>query len=84
MAKIVPLTHERSRRDLFHAHENEVADRGAEFVIYGWFSERNRIFSKTTNGILESLINPATMRVIHFWSHKRSGPINLDDNISWP
>ncbi len=82
MAKIIPLDRERSARDLFHAHENEAVDHGAEFLSYGWFSERNSIFSKTTNGILESRINPKTMRVVHFWSHKSFGPINLDDNIA--
>ncbi len=82
MAAIISLDRERSTRDLFQAHENEAADQGAEFLKYGWFSERNRIFSKTTNGILESRVNPETMQVIHFWSHQSFGPINLDDNLA--
>ncbi len=82
MAAIISLDRERSTRNLFQEHENEAADQGAEFLNHGWFSERNRIFSKTTNGILESRVNPKTMRVVHFWSHKSFGPISLDDNLA--
>ncbi len=56
MAAIISLDRERSTRDLFQAHQNEAADQGAEFLNYGC----NRIFSKTTNGILESRVNPKT------------------------
>ncbi len=82
MAKIIPLDGERVTRDLFQAHEDEALNWDAEFLDFGWFSERNRIFSKTSRGILESRINPSTMRIVHFWSHRRVGPINLDECIA--
>ena len=56
---------------LIQAHEKEVASRSAKFLNYGWSSNENVICSKTTQGILESLINPNTMEVIHYWPSQR-------------
>ena len=50
---------------LEQSHRKEAAARSAEFVTYGWSC------SKTTQGILDSLINPNTMEVIHYWVNQR-------------
>ena len=52
---------------LIQAHEKEVASRSAKFLNYGWSTNENVICSKTTQGILESVVNPNTMEVIHYW-----------------
>ena len=56
---------------LEQSHRKEAAARSAEFVNYGWSANENVICSKTTHGILESLINPNTMEVIHYWASQR-------------
>jgi hypothetical protein len=56
---------------LEQSHRKEAAARSAEFVTYGWSANENVICSKTTQGILESLINPDTMEVIHYWANPR-------------
>jgi hypothetical protein len=56
---------------LEQSHRKEAAARSAEFVTYGWSATENVICSKTTRGILESLINPNTMEVIHYWASQR-------------
>ena len=52
---------------LLQSHQKEAAARSAKFLTYGWSTNENVICSKTTQGILESLINPNTMEVIHYW-----------------
>jgi hypothetical protein len=56
---------------LEQSHRKEAAARSAKFVNYGWSENENVICSKTTHGILESLINPNTMEVIHYWASQR-------------
>jgi len=56
---------------LVQSHQKEAASRSAKFVNYGWSTNENVICSKTTQGILESLINPNTMEVIHYWPSQR-------------
>jgi hypothetical protein len=56
---------------LEQSHRKEAASRSAEFVNYGWSANENVICSKTTHGILESLVNPNTMEVIHYWASQR-------------
>jgi hypothetical protein len=56
---------------LEQSHRKEAATRSAEFVTYGWSATENVICSKTTHGVLESLINPSTMEVIHYWASQR-------------
>jgi hypothetical protein len=56
---------------LEQSHRKEAAVRSAEFVTYGWSANENVICSKTMQGILESLINPNTMEVIHYWANQR-------------
>ena len=56
---------------LEQSHRKEAAARSAEFVTYGWSANENVICSKTTHGILESLINPNTVEVIHHWASER-------------
>ena len=53
---------------LEQSHRNEAAGRSAQFVNFGWSANENVICSKTTHGILESVINPSTMEVIHYWA----------------
>jgi hypothetical protein len=53
---------------LKQSHRKEAAVRSAKFVNYGWSANENVICPNTTNGILESLINPITMEVIHYWA----------------
>jgi hypothetical protein len=52
---------------LVQSHQKEAAARSAKFLNHGWCTNENVICSKTTQGILESLINPNTMEVIHYW-----------------
>jgi hypothetical protein len=56
---------------LVQSHQKEVASRYAKFLNFGWSTNENVICSKTTQGILESLINPNTMEVIHYWPSDR-------------
>jgi len=56
---------------LEQSHRKEAAARSAEFVTYGCSANENVICSKTTLGILEPLINPNTMEVIHYWASER-------------
>jgi hypothetical protein len=56
---------------LEQSHRKEAATRAAEFVTFGWSASENVICSKTTHGVLESLINPNTMEVIHYWASQR-------------
>jgi hypothetical protein len=51
---------------LEQSHRNEAAGRSAQFVNFG--CSANEVCSKTTHGILESVINPSTMEVIHYWA----------------
>jgi hypothetical protein len=53
------------------SHQKEVASRYAKFLNYGWSANENVICSKTTQGILESVVNPNTMEAIHYWSNYR-------------
>jgi hypothetical protein len=53
---------------LAQSHQKEVADRSAKFLYYKSYINENVICSKTTKGMLESLINPNTMEVIHSWT----------------
>jgi hypothetical protein len=62
---------------LEQSHRKEVAGRSAEFVYYGWSANENVICSKTTQGILESLINPSTMEVIHYWASQGQRVLRL-------
>jgi hypothetical protein len=43
---------------LEQSHRKVASTRSAAFVSYGWSATENVICSKTTLGILESLINP--------------------------
>ena len=52
---------------LLQAHQKEAGARSAKFLNYGWSTRENVICSKTTQGILESVVNPNTMEVIHHW-----------------
>jgi hypothetical protein len=56
---------------LVQSHQKEAGARSAKFLNYGWSTRENVIYSKTTQGILESLINPNTMEVIHYWPNHR-------------
>ena len=56
---------------LEQSHRKEAAARSAAFVTYGCSANENVICSKTTQGVLESLINPDTMEVIHYWASRR-------------
>jgi hypothetical protein len=56
---------------LEQSHRKEAAARSAQFVNFGWSANENVICSKTTHGVLESLINPSTMEVIHQWASQR-------------
>ena len=56
---------------LVQSHQKEAGARSAKFLNYGWSTRENVICSKTTQGILESLINPNTMEVIHYWPSQR-------------
>jgi hypothetical protein len=62
---------------LVQSHEKEAASRSAEFLNYGWTTRENVICSKTTQGVLESLINPSTMEVIHHWPSLRERVLRL-------
>src|SRR5262249_5922275 len=58
---------------LVQSHQKEAGARSAKFLNYGWSTRENVICSKTTQGILESVINPNTMEVIHYWpSHRET------------
>jgi hypothetical protein len=52
---------------LVQSHQKEAAARSAKILNYGWSTNENVICSKTTQGILESVVNPNTMEVIHYW-----------------
>jgi hypothetical protein len=52
---------------MLKAHDAEAAKYGAEFFNYGKYTDRNLILSKTSRGILESRIDPATTKVSHYW-----------------
>jgi hypothetical protein len=52
---------------LLRSHEAKAASLGVEFTNYGWVIAENGICSKTTKGILDSNISPATMQVSHSW-----------------
>jgi hypothetical protein len=56
---------------LVQSHQKEAASRSAKFLDYGWSRRENVICSKTTKGILESVVNPNTMEVIHNWPSHR-------------
>jgi hypothetical protein len=62
---------------LEQSHQKEGAARSAKFLNYGWSANENVICSKTTQGVLESLINPSTMEVIHYWASERKGARRL-------
>ena len=62
---------------LVQSHQKEAASRSAKFLDYGWSTRENVICSKTTQGILESLINPNTMEVIHHWPGHRERLLRL-------
>jgi hypothetical protein len=60
---------ETTREDkMLRAHETEATDRGAECFNYGLSTDENCICSKTSNEILETTINPMTMKIHHVWS----------------
>ena len=46
---------------LVQSHQKEAAPRSAKILNYGCSTDENVICSKTTQGVLESLINPNTM-----------------------
>jgi hypothetical protein len=57
---------------LLQADQKEAAFRSAKFLNYGWSTNENVICSKTTQAVLESVVNPNTMEVIHYWpSHRQ-------------
>jgi hypothetical protein len=62
---------------LAQSHQKEAAARSAKFLNYGWSTRENVICSKTTQGTLESLINPNTMEVIHYWPSHRERLLRL-------
>ena len=62
---------------LVQSHQKEAATRSAKFLDYGWSRRENVVCSKTTQGILESLINPSTMEVIHHWPNLRERVLRL-------
>jgi hypothetical protein len=62
---------------LEQSHRKEAVGRSAEFVYYGWSANENVICSKTTHGILESVINPSTMEVIHYWAKQGQRVLRL-------
>jgi hypothetical protein len=55
---------------MLRAHDNEAASYGAEFRNYGWGIDAYSIASKTTRGILHTLIDPKTMKVEHSWQRR--------------
>jgi hypothetical protein len=52
---------------LLREHEAEADRHGAEFWNYGAFLEHYALSSKTSNGYLYSKIDPAKMKVTHYW-----------------
>jgi hypothetical protein len=56
---------------LVQSHQKEAAFRSAKILNYGCSTDENVICSKTTQGILESVVNPNTMEVIHYWPNYR-------------
>jgi hypothetical protein len=56
---------------LVQSHQKEAASRSAKFLNYGWSTNENVV-------ILESLINPNTMEVLHYWlvTAPREGRVN--------
>jgi hypothetical protein len=59
---------DRALEALGRAHEQEADRCGAEFYNFGWVNGENSITSKTSEGILDSEMDPATMKVIHHWT----------------
>jgi len=60
---------------LGQSHEREAAARTAKFLNYGWRTDKNFIFSKTTLGILESHMDSNTMEIDHYWiSYRENVP----------
>jgi hypothetical protein len=55
---------------MLRAHDDEAASYGAEFRNYGWGIDAYSIASKTTRGILHTLIDPGTMKVEHSWQRR--------------
>ena len=62
---------------LVQSHQKEAASRSAKILNYGCSTDENVICSKTSQGILESLINPNTMEVIHHWPSHRERVLRL-------
>jgi len=60
---------------LLRAHEAEAESKGARFGNYGKCLDTNRIYSKTSEGCLESRIDPKTMTVSHAWFDYRGRPL---------
>ena len=56
---------------LVQSHQKEAGARSAKFLNYGWSTNENVICSKTTQGILEFVVNPNTMEVIQYWPNRR-------------
>jgi hypothetical protein len=56
---------------LGQSHRKEAASRSAKFLNYRCSATEYVICSRTTHGILESLINLSTMEVIHYWASQR-------------
>ena len=52
---------------LLREHEAEADRHGAEFWNYGAFLGHYALSSKTSNGYLYSKIDPAKMKVTHYW-----------------
>ena len=56
---------------LVQSHQKEAAPRSAKILNYGCSTDENVICSKTTQGVLESVVNPNTKEVIHYWPSER-------------
>jgi hypothetical protein len=55
---------------MLRAHDDEAAGYAAEFRNYGCEIDAYSIASKTTRGILHTLIDPKTMKVEHSWQRR--------------
>jgi hypothetical protein len=52
---------------LYTEHEKEIKRKKAEIFNFGWGESDFGIASKTSKGILDSQIDPDTLKITHVW-----------------
>lgn len=62
------MNYEEIEDKLFTAHQEEADSQKAEIHNFGWGQSDYGICSKTSNGYLDSEINPETLEITHEWS----------------